>query len=108
MGPIDTAHSKHSRLDTKGPSIVENILIGAALRTTIGRKELERLMLICSQTREGGIDRLMAGGPFGQLNRCETAVHFVRRCKKQRRLGCGVSDGLEHMQRSHQVCGEVR
>ena len=74
-------------------------MVRASLRTAIRGEELQRLPFICSQTSNGIFDGLMASGSLVKGDGCEAAVDFVRRCKKERRLGRYASNSFEQMQR---------
>ena len=105
---VDAAHAEDRRCEPVGSSIVEHVLVGRALAAAVRTMELERTILGYSECSQVVIGRLVPRGRGLERDIVERAVDLVGgRVEDARRL-LHAPRGLEHVQGSEAVDGEIR
>src|SRR3954469_11118153 len=104
---VDAAHAHHGRTQPEHARVVAHVLVGCAFRASIGTMEVERRFLADPGMRDL-VRRLatrVAAAHFGAIEKA--AVHLVGGRKQNRRIYWRLPHGLEHVQRSASVDGEI-
>jgi hypothetical protein len=88
---VDAAHTEHQGPQAEGAGVVEHILLGDSLRTTVRAVELEAAGFADAVPAELCVRRGVARRLLAQAHVFEIAVHLVGRGEQhRRRLGTGA------------------
>ena len=104
---VDAAHPEHHRGDLEAVGIVEDVLIGGALRAAVGRAKREPAMLANPVGLHRVVDRTPARAFEPQRQIGQAPVHLVGGREHDRRRFGQVPDGLEELERAAGVHREV-
>src|SRR5436309_11779939 len=82
---VDAAHPEHGRGLPVRTRVIEDILLGGSLRTTVGRVEIETAGFRYAALPDAVIDRLIALIRGSELYIVKPAVNLIGRCIDERR-----------------------
>src|SRR3569832_1775035 len=100
---IDTAHAEYGRGQVVVLRVIQDVLIGAALRTAVGTAEAKRRGLAKSAAAYQRIDGFVAPADQFELELIEAAVHFIGRGEHEARRLRQAPQLFEHREGSADV-----
>src|SRR5690606_36450712 len=86
MRPVDAAHAEDGASKPEHPRVVENVLVGGALRAAVRSMDRERLILGDAARRDATLDGHPARRGSLELEPRDIAVDLVRRQEENSRL----------------------
>jgi hypothetical protein len=105
--PVNTALAEDGCAQTKGVGVIENILIGGSLRTTVRGTEGKRAGLIDAALTDIRVRRNVAVRRLLHLQISQIAVDLVSAGEDKRRLGRQATDRFQNGQSTLSINDEV-